>query len=151
MIPMPISHVAQRYAQRYCEWGLPPEAIAIAILELLTGPGVDDWDHTSAKEEQLAIGKALAEGRDGVRAIEEAASSDFYSNKIDLWKDICKRLGINPTLSTAECRYIYSKVLSGKIRSVADALESIQEFKQRLPDLSAPEGIISANGPPQPR
>lgn len=122
MIPMPISHVAYEYAKRYCEWGLPADAIAIGILEFLIGPGLDDWDNDKIREEHLAIAKALMEGRDGVELLKETAKSRYFSEKIELWKNICKNLDMSPNLTSNECRAIYSGVLSGRILNVSDAL-----------------------------
>ncbi|MBN5141395.1 hypothetical protein [Stenotrophomonas indicatrix] len=138
MIPMPISHVAYGYAKRYCEWGLPADAIAIGILEFLIGPGLDDWDNDKIREEHLAIAKALMEGRDGVELLKETAKSRYFSEKIELWKDICKKLGMSPNLTSNECRVIYSGVLLGRILSVSDALLRLQSLRP-LPKESTPE------------
>jgi len=147
MIPMPISHVARRYAVRYCGWGLPPATIAIAILELLIGPGTDDWDHSLPKEEHLAIEKALMEGRDGITLLKETADLDYFSKKIGLWGDICKRLGTSPKLSSEECREIYSGVLSGRINSVSAALEHLSSLRRTAPGSPAQGLTIKGTTP----
>ncbi|MFG6110239.1 hypothetical protein [Stenotrophomonas nematodicola] len=147
MIPMPISHVARQYAERYCEWGLPPDAIAIGILELLIGPGRDDWDHGQVKEEHLAIAKALMEGRDGVELLKEAAESKYFSEKMGLWRDICKKINTDPKLTSKQCREVYSKVLSGKIKSVSAALDHLYGPRLRAPEDPAPGSTIKPHSP----
>lgn len=96
MIPMPVSHVAEYYAERYCMWGVPADVVAMAILELLLGRGKADWEHEFPTDNQLDIGRALAEGREGIARLQQAAANLNVSQRMAVWKDICTHFDSSP-------------------------------------------------------
>lgn len=139
MIPMPVSHVAEEYARMYCAWGVPASVAAMAILEFLLGPGKAKWGQEWPNEHQLAIGRALAEGREGINRLKEATEALHVKKRMAVWHDICEHLGPSVSLSERECRDIYFQVLSGEINNVADAVYALSKIRAQPIDTLAPE------------
>ncbi|MEC5193960.1 hypothetical protein GGR75_000394 [Xanthomonas campestris] len=150
MIPMPVSHVAEEYAKMYCAWGVPASVAAMAILEFLLGPGKAKWGQESPNEHQLAIGRALAEGRGGIDRLKEAAAALDVKKRMAVWHDICKHLGPSASLSERECRDIYFQVLSGKIKNVADADDALSRIRAQPIDTLATEKSNKRENSPTP-